>query len=277
LGLICERFGQLDVAVELTERAISILEARYEESEDSETERRYVTANVNVGRLKLATSDFSGALEAFSTALSLSAVSESDVQLHVLRGQMRFGSGLASFKLGELGDALSMFETALEEIPSELKEVRGHVSVLLAQTLWAMGSDEARETAKSQLLEWYVTLLSNNDRDSPRALSSIAVDPSNLAAITTLAAMGTLTFDDSLVDAALSEILAMPLESRLLLDPAKDVDQLLIQHYLNKVCMPQLTWRQLPIPLCRNNPPKHVSSRRKPFMPNQWMHCHVKI
>ena len=51
-------------------------------------------------------------------------------------------------------DTLGAFEEALGEIPAELQDVRGHVVVLLSQTLWALGTDEGRETAKNQLLEW---------------------------------------------------------------------------------------------------------------------------
>jgi superkiller protein 3 len=56
-----------------------------------------------------------------------------------------------------------------------------------------------------------------------------------LAAINTLAGMGILTDDEGLVDAALSEILALPLEKRRELDPARDVDYLLKQNYLGQV------------------------------------------
>lgn len=47
--------------------------------------------------------------------------------------------------------------------------------------------------------------------------------------------MGILTDDDGLVDAALSEILALPLERRYELDPGREVDYLLIQHHLGQV------------------------------------------
>ena len=65
--------------------------------------------------------------------------------------------------------------------------------------------------------------------------TSITTDPENLTAINALAGMGILTDDDSLVDAALSEILSLPLEKRRELDPRRDVDYLLIQHHLGQV------------------------------------------
>ena len=66
-------------------------------------------------------------------------------------------------------------------------------------------------------------------------LGSINADPDNLAAVNTLAGMGVLTDDDNLVDAALSEILALPLDQRQLRDPERDVTYLLTQHYLGQV------------------------------------------
>jgi hypothetical protein len=54
-------------------------------------------------------------------------------------------------------------------------------------------------------------------------------------AINTLAGMGILTEDDGLVDAALSEILSLPIEQRHELDPRRDVTYLLVQHYLGLV------------------------------------------
>jgi hypothetical protein len=66
-------------------------------------------------------------------------------------------------------------------------------------------------------------------------LFSITSDPENLMAINTLAGMGILTEDDGLVDAALSEILSLPIEQRHELDPQRDVTYLLVQHYLGLV------------------------------------------
>ena len=47
--------------------------------------------------------------------------------------------------------------------------------------------------------------------------------------------MGILTEDDSLIDAALSEILALPLEERRARDPQGDVTYLLVRHSLAQV------------------------------------------
>lgn len=66
-------------------------------------------------------------------------------------------------------------------------------------------------------------------------MPSIDADPDNLTAVNTLAGMGVLTNDDDLVDAALSEILALPLDQRYSRDPQRDVAYLLIQHHIGQV------------------------------------------
>jgi hypothetical protein len=54
--------------------------------------------------------------------------------------------------------------------------------------------------------------------------------------------MGILTNDDGLVDAALSEILALPIEQKNKLDPQRHVDYLLIQHHLAQVHIAALSF-----------------------------------
>jgi superkiller protein 3 len=111
-------------------------------------------ANSNLARLRLSAHDYEGALESFESALGLlpeESPFSSDI---ILRAQAQFGSGLAQFKLGNLEEALSLFEAALVSGGDNML-VRGQVTVLLAQTMWAIGTDEFRESAKAQLLEWY--------------------------------------------------------------------------------------------------------------------------
>ncbi|KAI0268796.1 TPR-like protein [Gloeopeniophorella convolvens] len=211
-GLVCERIGHIELGIERISHAIAVLEVEYEESEDPMIERQFVIANTTVARLRLAAQDYDGAMNSFQTALGL--LSE-DEESKVLRCQCLFGLGLASFKLGTLDTAIENFEAALAAAGDEL-HMRGHATVLLAQTLWATGSEEGQEAAKAQLLE------------------CITQDPENLAAINALAGMGILTGDDSLIDAALSELISLPLDLRHRRDPKRDSSYLLEQHHLGQ-------------------------------------------
>ncbi|KAG1896020.1 superkiller protein 3 [Suillus fuscotomentosus] len=211
-GLICEHLGKLEQGVEYISRAITLLEAAYEEKEDPIVERQFVIAHTNIARLRLGLQDYEGSLASFENALSL-LPEDAERESQILRVQAQYGSGLASFKMGDLQAAMAAFQAALESAADDLV-LRGQVTVLLAQTMWAIGTPEFRESAKGLLLD------------------CITADPENLMAINTLAGMGILTEDDGLVDAALSEILSLPVEQRLELDPRRDVTYLLVQHYL---------------------------------------------
>ncbi|KAF8170200.1 superkiller protein 3 SKI3 [Mycena galopus ATCC 62051] len=214
-GLVCESLGQREFAVELISRAITMLEAEYEENEDATVERHFTIANSNLARLRLALRDYEGAIESFESALGLLAEDAKEDKTDVMRAQAQFGMGLANFKLGDLEAALGLFEAALETAGDNLV-VRGHVTVLLAQTMWAIGTEEFKESAKAQLLD------------------CIAADSENLAAINALAGMGILTHDEGLVDAALADLLALPLDRRLELDPQRDVNYLLTKHHIGQ-------------------------------------------
>ncbi|KAF5386053.1 hypothetical protein D9615_002427 [Tricholomella constricta] len=213
-ALVCESLGHLQTGAGLLARTIAILEAAYEVSEDPTVERHFTIANSNLARIRLALQDFQGAAQSFESALGLLPENE-EPETMVLRAQALFGSGLASFMQGDLEAALANFEAALESA-GEDKTLRGQVTVLLAQTMWAIQTDEFRESSKALLLE------------------CISADPENLTAINTLAGMGVLTDDEGLVDAALSELLALPLEQRHELDPGRNVDYLLTQYHLGQ-------------------------------------------
>ncbi|KAH7915212.1 superkiller protein 3 [Hygrophoropsis aurantiaca] len=214
-GLVCERLGKLELGVEHITRAISHLEALYEETEDTTVERQFTIAHANLARLRIATQDYAGALESFESVLGLLTESSEDQTAQILRVEAQFGCGLANFKMGDLQSALTVFQNALDAAGDNLV-LRGHVTVLLGQTMWAIGTEEFRESAKALLLE------------------CITADPENLLAINTLAGMGILTEDDGLIDAALSEIQSLPIERRQELDPRRDVTYLLIQHQLGQ-------------------------------------------
>ncbi|KAH9895045.1 TPR-like protein [Cubamyces lactineus] len=218
-GLVCERVGHVALGIDLIGRAITVLEAAYEETEDPVIERHFTIAHVNLARLRLATADYEGALESYQVATGLlpeqPAEEGVEADVKVLLAQCQFGSGLAHFKLGQLAEALGLFEAAMVTA-ADHPVIRGHVVVLLAQTLWAIGTDEAKESAKTQLLQ------------------SIEYDPENLMAINTLAGMGILTDDDGLVDAALSEVVSLPIDQRHERDPERDVTYLLVQHHLGQ-------------------------------------------
>lgn len=121
---------------------------------------------MNLARARLAVGDWEGAMEGYQTAFGLLPEPEAEVegveqsghddgQTAVLRTQCQFGSGMASYKMDQFQEALEFFEGALASAGGDVR-MRGHVVVMLSQVLWSLGTEEGRESAKAQLLEWYV-------------------------------------------------------------------------------------------------------------------------
>ncbi len=151
-GLVCEAIGQSQLGVNLIQRAITILEAAYEESEDPTIERRFTISHLNVARLQVSLGNYDSALESYQLALGLLPEDIEDPSTLALLAQAQLGSGLAHFKLGSLEEALGQLEAAMTS-SSHDPILRSHVVVILAQTLWAIGSEEGKESAKTRLLE----------------------------------------------------------------------------------------------------------------------------
>ncbi|KAF8739668.1 Tetratricopeptide repeat, partial [Rhizoctonia solani] len=213
LALVAERLGLISLATDLLMQAIPILETLYEATEDAHIAEHYGIAKVNLGRLQLAEGDYSAALDAFNTALALLPESTEDDTIKTCRAHAQASSGIAHYMLDDFEAAVGMFEAAVASAPVST-HVRENVTISLCQALWEVGSEDAKEAAKSQLLEM------------------VEQDPSNLECIVMLVAIGTLNNEPDLVDAALSEILGMPTEKRQALDPGHQVDRILVQHHI---------------------------------------------
>ncbi|KAG1839594.1 hypothetical protein C8R48DRAFT_782038 [Suillus tomentosus] len=180
-GLICERLGKLEQDVEYINCAITLLETAYEEKEDPIVECQFVIARTNVYFLKM-----------------------QGHESQFLRLRSQYGPELAPFKMGDLQATMVTLQAALESAPDD-RVLRGQVTILLTQTMWAIRTPEFRESADGLLLD------------------CITSTPGNLMAINTPAGMGILAEGDGLVDAALSEIPSLPVEQRHEFDPRRRV------------------------------------------------------
>lgn len=152
-ALISERLGLTDDASAALESAVTLLEEDFEASESAETERAYTIALANLGRVRLATGQYKAALEAFTSVWELvgSLDHADDGVIQRLKVQSRLGQGLAHFWLDEADKSLDEFQAALDLAGLEGKN---EVAVLLARTLWGLGGEDAREAAKTHLMEW---------------------------------------------------------------------------------------------------------------------------
>ena len=152
-ALISERLGLIDEASLSFEQAAALLEEEFESSETIEIERAYCIALVNLGRVRLAAGRYEKALEAYTSVWELvGSLGDSDQVVARLKVQSRLGQALAQFWLHDIDKSLDGFQAAMDIASSG--RTKSDVAVLLARTLWGLGGEDAREAAKSHLLEW---------------------------------------------------------------------------------------------------------------------------
>jgi superkiller protein 3 len=216
-------------AVSALERASELLEQEFEHSESADVEHRYLTALLNLGRVRLVSRAYQPSLDAFTNCFELLSGSQHP-DAGKMRIQARLGQGLAQFWVGQVDESLEAFQGALDECSGqEEKEV---VAVLLARTLWGLGGDDAKDLAKSQLMEWYVHSESPLPRVTALTLHSLSSDHPSIRVISTLAAVAITSSDADLTEAAISELHQQTAEAKLAQDPAGQADLVLFLHSL---------------------------------------------
>lgn len=153
-GLVCERIGHLELAADVIGRAVALLEAAYEETEDPQIERQYVIAHTNMARICLAQGAYEEAKASCEAVLALvEGVDDLDEQGVRLIVQTRVCAGLAHWRMGNFEDAQQSLESALETTKgTNMFEVQRHIVVLVARVLWASGTQGGMDAAKDRLL-----------------------------------------------------------------------------------------------------------------------------
>jgi len=150
--LFRERTHDSGVAVVSLEGICATAEAEYEAAESAQALRRVTLAKTDLARSYLASGSHSKAIEAGKLALELSS-DESDSELsNDERRKARLSAhlvvGLAYYYKGDATKAVAYFEAALEESDGNPDAV-----CVLAQVLWATGSEDSRDRAREVLFE----------------------------------------------------------------------------------------------------------------------------
>ncbi|KAM0752109.1 TPR-like protein [Meredithblackwellia eburnea MCA 4105] len=192
-ALILEQLGDHETASASLEEAASLLSDLYDSDESPEVEARFIIAQSNLGRVRLANEDHEGAITAFDFALNLipspSSLPEnpsaesglSREQAILLYTECKLGMGLAQFWLGETSTALELLSEGLEELESVTSSKKADLAVSLCRIYW---SEEDEDRALSALL------------DSPDVESI----KSSMVVKLTLQALAILTSDKALME-----------------------------------------------------------------------------
>lgn len=148
--LFQERTHDSTRSVATLEKTCEFLEANYEATESPVSAARFALAKTDLARSYLTSGEYEKAIECGETALELSGIECENELTTEQRRKARLSShltvGLAQYFTQNVSDSLAYFEAALEESDNNPDAV-----CVLAQVLWATGTDEARERARELL------------------------------------------------------------------------------------------------------------------------------
>lgn len=150
--LLQERTRESTRAVKLLESVCSEIETDYERTESSESLARFTLARTDLARAYLADGSYEKATECGDMALGLSSEEGESELSSEQRKKARLSAhltvGLSHYFTNNFAEALKCFEAALEE-----SDNNPDATCLLTQVLWAQGTEEARDRARSALFE----------------------------------------------------------------------------------------------------------------------------
>ena len=147
-----ERTRDTSTATNTLEKLCTVLEADYEATESTDSLAKFTLARADLARAYLAAEEYEKAIECGEMALGLSS-EEADGELSreqrkAARLSAHLTVGLGRYYVGEYGTAEKCFESALEESGNN-----PDATCLLAQVLWAQGTDEAKDRAREALFQ----------------------------------------------------------------------------------------------------------------------------
>lgn len=186
-ALLQERTHEHRLSAEALEEMCSTLEADYEVTESAQSLKRFALAKADLARAYLAIGSYDQAVDSGETALQLSS-NESDNELTAEeRKKARLSAhltvGLAHYHQNNPTEAVAYFDSALQESDNNPDAV-----CLLAQVLWATGSESAKEKARSSLFD------------------VIGDNPEHVQSVVLLGIVGILDADEESLDAVRIEL-----------------------------------------------------------------------
>ncbi|KAJ8122913.1 hypothetical protein ONZ43_g1014 [Nemania bipapillata] len=186
-ALFQERTDSSQNSIATLESACDQLETHYEATESADSLARFALSKTDLARSYLASGNNAAAIECGELALELSSDESAKELTAEQRRKARLSAhltvGLAHYFDGRPDDAINYFETALEESGND-----PNAACLLAQVLWATGTEDAREKARTVLFE------------------VIDKDASHVQSVVLLGIVALLDADDESLEAVVSEL-----------------------------------------------------------------------
>ncbi|TLD32856.1 hypothetical protein PspLS_00934 [Pyricularia sp. CBS 133598] len=187
LTLFHERVGHHSEGVAVLEPMCAALEADYETTESAESLRKFALAKADLARAYLADGSYEKAVESGEMALQLSSEGDESELRPEERNKARLSAhlalGLAQYYNDAVDEAVQYFESALEESGGDADAI-----CLLAQVLWAVGTEEAQDRARTSLFE------------------VVEKQPDHVRSVLLLGAIALLDDDDESLEAVVAEL-----------------------------------------------------------------------
>ncbi|KJZ76759.1 hypothetical protein HIM_03636 [Hirsutella minnesotensis 3608] len=173
--------------VETLERICETVEADYNLTESAESLARFALAKIDLARAYLAAGSHQKAVDCSEIALGLSSDEQDGELTSEQRKKARLSAhltlGLGEYFMGEYGMAEERFRAAMEETDNS-----PDAACLLAQVLWAQGSEESREKARETLYD------------------VIETRPEHVQSVLLLGVVALLDQDESSIEAVVEEL-----------------------------------------------------------------------
>ncbi|GMM31968.1 SKI complex subunit tetratricopeptide repeat protein [Martiniozyma asiatica (nom. inval.)] len=193
---ITERLQTFDKGLQLSNKICSILEQKFEEEESDDVLLNYTIAKAQLSRIQLGHKQFeeslvtSGEVGGLLDEISERTGLTEEIQKLTLSSYTV--TGLAKYFMGDFDGSLKEFQTIIEAFPESRRVV-----VLIAQVLYALGSDDTKEAAMEELL------------------SNIKGQGTSLLVVLTIAAIAIVENWDEYLEAVKDDLDNLPLETRM--------------------------------------------------------------
>lgn len=204
--LTLERLHNFSVAGTLSDRLASILENRFEKSQNEAELFNFAIIESQFARVKLGLKDYESAIEKADLALGILAEHETSVANKAVISN-HVVLGLSYFYLDDFDRALDNFKVLLEKSNSSK-----HLVILISRILYNVNTDETKEIALQELVEY------------------ISSHGAELIVTLTIAAISILEGRREDLRAILTELKTLPLDE-IIRDSHRDISFLIEETY----------------------------------------------
>lgn len=212
-ALFQERIQDNQTSVHILEEICAKLEADYEVTESASSLKRFALGKTDLARAYLAVGRFDDAVDCGDMALQLSSDDAANELTGPERRKARLSAhltvGLAHYYRQDVGEAVAYFDAALDESDHNPDAV-----CVLAQVLWAVGTEDARERARAVLF------------------GVVEKQPDHVRSVVLLGVIAMLDEDEESLEAVLAELEGLRTNDKV---SASSADQLHIGEVLQAV------------------------------------------